>query len=314
MIPYRADGKAPLPGLILLLLVTVVGGVAAGAAAYFVSTLIYLIVIFPLIMIFVGTVLVNFGIKQGKIRNRSVAFLFGLLVAVLIYGGYRYGEYLGFRQEIFNYAVDEAGSDLEPAEIEALIDQLLIEETGDAGFIGFTRLAAKEGVDINFGRSSSSGVPVHLDETMTWIYWALETLAILIITPLTVMSTAAEPFCSDCNRWYDSANKREYIGSIPAQVAEQFKQQMEVNNVRAAARLVNTRPGNSGDFHLFASHCGDCTEASVLLRAITRITRGRNTSESEHFAGLVQPMYMNELIRQVQANATNDQAAASTAA
>ncbi|HEX2619737.1 MAG TPA: hypothetical protein VHL11_06310, partial [Phototrophicaceae bacterium] len=165
MTPYRSSGRAPILGVILLLLLTVIGGVAIGAVAYFISKFIYLIVLFPLVMIALGGGIISFAVKRGKIRSRPITLIFGVLMAVLIYGSFRIGEYLGFQEDLYNMAVEEVGSDnFSRDDLIQFMDDQLEEETGDTGFIGFTKYSAQQGIDISY-RSTD----IHLDEKATWI-------------------------------------------------------------------------------------------------------------------------------------------------
>lgn len=297
MTPYRASGKAPIGGIILLLVLTVVGGVAIGAAAYFISKLIYLIILFPLVMAVLGGAIVNFGIKLGKIRNGFVALLFGVLMVASIYGSYRIGEYLGFKQEIYDIADEEAGETVDRALVDEFIEEQLEYETGSTGFIGFTKYIAQQGIDISYRTTD-----IHLEETATWIYWGVEILALLIIIPMMTVGAAGEPFSEDCNRWFDSGDKRIYVGNIPADSASQFQSLMQTNDVRSAAALVSPKPQDYPMLHLYAYRAGDCREGAVLLRGVDQKTDNRGkTTVDEQFSGLVQPMYFDDLTRRVQA-------------
>jgi hypothetical protein len=69
MKPYRPSNKVPSAGFMWLLLSSILGGLAIGGLTFFVSNLIYLIILFPLGMGFAGGIVSATAIQQGKVRN-----------------------------------------------------------------------------------------------------------------------------------------------------------------------------------------------------------------------------------------------------
>src|SRR4029450_7700197 len=101
MKPYRASGRVPFGGLIALILGTIIGSLVVGGIVFAVSHFIYLIVLFPLIMGFVGGGSLAWTRTRRKVRSPILAALFGLVMGVGIIGVYRFAEYyIDFRNEI----------------------------------------------------------------------------------------------------------------------------------------------------------------------------------------------------------------------
>src|SRR5579859_4001168 len=92
--------KVPLMGFILLILVTiitgaVVGGIVAASAFY----VVYVIFAFPALMGLIAGGAISRAAKMGKVRSVGMITLFAILTGLLMYGVYRYGEYIFFRQK-----------------------------------------------------------------------------------------------------------------------------------------------------------------------------------------------------------------------
>src|SRR5689334_7839184 len=83
---YRASGRVPFAGLILLLLGTIIGSLAVGGLVFAVSHLIYLFVLFPLFMGLIGGGILAFVVKRAKVRSPILAGLFGLIQGIGIIG------------------------------------------------------------------------------------------------------------------------------------------------------------------------------------------------------------------------------------
>jgi hypothetical protein len=173
----RSRLRLPLLEVILLLLFTAVGGIGVGVLLLLSSRVVYLIFASVIIAAAAGGWIVSLAVRLGKVRMASVAFFFGMLTGLLIYGTYRYGQYLDERQFARDQILAEAPS-LKPDEVEQVIDEILVEETGYSGFVGMTLLDAEAGMTIMPTRGSSSA-ELTLSKELTIAYWGAE---ILIVT------------------------------------------------------------------------------------------------------------------------------------
>lgn len=191
----RSHSRLPVLGVILLLLFAVVGGVGVGVVLLLSSRVVYLIFASVMIAAVVGGWMVALAARLGKVRVAGVAFLFGLLTGVLIYGTYRYGQYLDERQIAREQILAEAPS-LKPDEVEQLIDEVLVEETGYSGFVGMTLLDAEAGMTVVPTRGSSSA-ELTLNKELTIGYWAMEILIMTLGTGFAAMSRSKQLAVSD---------------------------------------------------------------------------------------------------------------------
>jgi len=210
MQPYQPSNQVPLTGMLLLAAAAIFGGAAIGVAVHFAGKLVYLIIVFPLLMGIAAGFLLAQAIKLGKVRNPTIAVLFAVLAAVMVYGSYWAAEYFGFRADIRTYINEEYGPQ-DQADIDAFIDEVLIEETTMPGFTGFFRLSSMEGVTLS-RVGSGSGDGINLGEVGSYIYYLIELIIILVAALGPARRAARQPFCETCEVWY---GKEQYLGSFP---------------------------------------------------------------------------------------------------
>lgn len=121
-----------------------IGGIIAFAAQYF-----YLVILYPVIMATAaGTLSAVWNTEQ---RSHFFVVLSAVVLGLIIYGSYRYGEYLLFLR----------GLDSDVA----------------VSFWEFTNLTAKLGISISRGSTE-----IALNESMTWAYWGIELLLVCVVS------------------------------------------------------------------------------------------------------------------------------------
>jgi hypothetical protein len=196
---------SPLKASILFLiaaLITIVGGVFIGIITNAVGSILYIVLISPVMVGIVGGYIVKFGVRIAKIRNLvRVAILVGL-VAAAIYGTYHYSRYIHFRSEAFDELAPKLTKVSGVKKMEAvdlLIDLSLEKETGHTGFLGYMLYRAKRGVSI--GRFYS-GNGLNLGPIFSWIYWMLEFAIIFWVAMSMGKKTSQTPICESCGSWY----------------------------------------------------------------------------------------------------------------
>ena len=141
---------------------TLVGGIVIGGVIAVAGQIIYLIIVFPLIMGVSGGVVAAVNVSRLGIRRRGVAALVGIMLGLLIYGSYRYIDYLLF--------------------IRHLTD------TTSISFADYLHLVAGFGLTIG---TSSLSMP--LGENLTWVYWIFEIILVIgIASYLSLLSIRRE--------------------------------------------------------------------------------------------------------------------------
>lgn len=196
--PYRPEGGFSPLGLVLLLVGLSIAGILLGVATYFVSKLIYLILVFPL---FIGIGLGAVGaflVKAGKVRTPWLAGVAGLLAGILAMTTQHYLTYRSFMAEIdpVRQEIKDNLNQIPPAE-RAQIQRIIAVDS----FPSFIDYQAHEGVSINRARGGNNDKGINLGYIGTYIYWGIETLIVAGIVLVATRKTALEPFCSVTNEW-----------------------------------------------------------------------------------------------------------------
>jgi hypothetical protein len=114
----------------------------------------YLIVLFPILMGALGGFVGKTFAQQANI-SLVWAALIGILIGILTYFAYRYGDYLLFLPKLAAEGV-----------------------TASVSFIEYTELQAELGITLSRVASSSSGI--ELKGQQVWIYWGAELLLIVV--------------------------------------------------------------------------------------------------------------------------------------
>jgi hypothetical protein len=212
-IPYRPDRGFTSANSALLLGVFLVAGTVLGIIAFYVSKLIWLVMVFPLL---IGLILGGIGIwvvKRHKIRHPALAGVAGFLGGCLAMLAMHYAAYLDYRSEeravrpakmieLFEKPPEQREAffamfqgNVPAAEIEPVRRMAQAYHS----FFGFMNDAAEQGVEIKSTRGG--GKETNLGYVGSWIYWGLEVLIIAGISFAMVRSKASEPFCTDCGTW-----------------------------------------------------------------------------------------------------------------
>ena len=289
MKPYQPSNKVTNAGFRWLLLSSVVGGTVIGTATYLISRLFYLIVLFPIGMGMLGGGAVALAVHKGKVRNPTIATLFGLLTGLILYGSMYGADYWQFKQTA-SQEIAKNSSPGDGTQNDRLIDSFLQEQTGSSGFIGYVKYKAQLGVSI--GRFGSKGA--NLGETGTWIYWLIEFAAIEIIIAFLARSAASEAFCESCNEWYKS---KERVGDVELQSRENFLSLLQKDQFAPAGQLISAfqnLPVPNLQVHL--QSCPACKLSDSLLTVNdASLDNKGNLQEKEAAQGMISPRQLYQL-------------------
>ena len=267
--------RIPLLGAIMLILATVVGGFAVGGLLYFSSLYLYLICFSVAIAGAIGGGLLWLVVRVTKVRDSFIVGAMALALGLLSYGTYRYLEYNAFRTEV-RQVIYEEEPNADPVLVENYIDEVLVEETGQSGLLGFLAIQAEEGLSMNFrsrySSSSSSGIPISLSPPLTVVYWIVEILIISLVGMGTAAGAVNHPFCEETNNWLKF---EKLSGRIPSESIEAFAEALSREDYGTAASLLENRRMMSQPF--LTIEVGRCHDKSPEARL--KITRqsGRNS-------------------------------------
>jgi hypothetical protein len=273
----------------LLFLLILLAGPLLGAVVALVSYhFIYLIIAFPLVMGWVGGYVMAQGVWWGKVRDAMIAATFGILLGLCVYGSYRYVEYrlvrnevradivkelkTGFGVEVVKEMEVELGMSDE-AIADEFFDEILREETGQAGFLGVILLDAQEGMSISPTRYGSDTEGRNIGTPLTWLYWVFEIVVMAGIAAYVASHAAQRPFCERHDRWY--AEKRSLGGVGSAQIEDMLDllERDEYSSFGRALRPKTPVPG----VEFFIERCVGCQDSDPVLtiKAVKRSSRGR---------------------------------------
>lgn len=270
---YQHSGKAPLVGVLLLALTSIIGGAIIGLIMFGVSQLISLVLIFPIVIAFVGFFFISRAVLRGKVRNSLITTIFGIILGLSIYGTYHLANYYRFSSLLFqSISASIPSEELIYIDRAATVSNLLEMITGSQGFLGYLKLNAMEGFSISH-LYTSEGSGILLRGVAVYIYWLIEASIIVGVTAAGGRMAGSQPFCEDCQTWFTTLGQ---FGSVPAEKEELFIDLIRKDSLQAASELV----ANEGDalppnLEVYPSTC-QCDESGMALLEIKKTTRGRD--------------------------------------
>lgn len=308
---YKPSNLLAPQGILFLLVAVIVGGVAIGLITYFVSTLIYLIILFPLVIGAVAGGVIAGAVIIGKVRSPMGAAIFGLLIAVVLYGTYRYAEYeIGFEDDMHDAYIDDlrnrvpAGASMSDEQLEEQLDTLLEalgaesaadfelkEATGSTGFGAFIEYSADLGVTFNRA-SSSSDSGLNISGTGAYIYWAIELLVIAGIAAAIGYGRASAPFSEETKEWF---GKDEYVATIPPDAVAQYYQLLKDGNYQAAGQMM-VAASNAPPPRVDVMVKRVASPTADLVLVIKKLTPKKNRVDTDDLhTGLLSPSEFSQL-------------------
>jgi hypothetical protein len=285
--PYAATAAAqpnvviPIGSILLLFLITLVGAPLLGGIVAFVAQYIYLILLFPFVAGAAGGFMVAQGVRWGKVRDATVAAIFGLLLGLFVYGSYRYIEYFLFRNDVRAEIVKEMEAEFGWADAtvaDEVFDEVLLEETGKTGFLGKVLFDAKIGMSVAYTRSASAALDgtdsgVNIGTTLTWVYWLFEVAVFAGVSSFMAMEAAKRPFCEYHDRWY---KKEKSLGGVNPSQAENAIGLLNADDYAAFGKMLRPKTPVPG-VEFFIERCPGCQESDPILttKTVKRSSRGQ---------------------------------------
>lgn len=279
MKPYQPSLAAPVKGLLILLLAVLLGGAVFGVLVSLLSNLIYVIILFPIGMGWLGGKLVAAAVRAGKIRNPGVAIGGSILIAVVMYGAMWAGEYIQFRNA------------------QAVVTTNAASQAGQGGFIDFVSAEDQNGAAVL--QLPALGIKVlNLGPVFTWAAWLVEMLLIAWLALVIGRRPATQPFCEACNRWHGA---EQLLGTLGAKRAKEVTGLIESAQFLKLGEELQTNPSlpNVG---VFLAQCGPgCAEGEAFLavRSQVRGSGGRATA-TDLVTGMIPPAQTQEILRGIE--------------
>jgi len=192
--PYRPSGLSGSGAFPILFGAALGAGILAGVAEGLVARyLINLLILFPALIGVVAGAVAAWRIGKDKVRaplaGATAALLGALAGQVTVHAvAYQY-----FRADVAAALRREGVTEPGPA-----VDEVLAQEAGRDGFLGYLELRAHKGVTLKRGGSKGTNV----SGAGAWILWAVELLLALGIGGWIAFDRARQPFCERCRLWY----------------------------------------------------------------------------------------------------------------
>jgi hypothetical protein len=253
----RGDGGVDLVGLVLLLILGIIISAGLGYAYFYVSSeFIHHFIVSPLLGGALVAICCGGAVYLATCRNIIIASLFGILVGLGVGGGYwiaKYIDYVSFRQaEITSYYGTT------PPEIDAIINQELVSMTGEAGFTGFVKLLALQGLELEVPISRRGRVPVTVAPEHTYLVWGGEIVVIILLASLGGAGMASRPYSAQLKRWIHY----KYIGQVSRRDINSFLHALHRNDPIDAGALVDTKNLKDEYPYLDVSVASDATKST----------------------------------------------------
>ncbi|MEM9951799.1 MAG: hypothetical protein AAF846_09380 [Chloroflexota bacterium] len=234
--------KINITAVIITLIVSLIGGVVAGLGLMYSSWYVYLYIFQPILAALVAALFVWGAVKLTKLRHGRSAFFIGLLVALVLYGTYRVGNYIDFRRIVYE-EVQTFEPNITNAEFNAGFNELMREETGFSGFLGYVHLEAIEGLSVSFRSRSgvSSGELFRTNVFFTYVYWLVEIIIIIATLVLTATDTSSKPYCVKSGKWLDFT----LAGYIPREQLNAFMNALNQGDVNTIGQYLTNNSSSS---------------------------------------------------------------------
>jgi len=258
-----------------MLCAVVVCGAVIGGVFYLASQLIYIPLVFPVLTALLGMLALQSLSAMFKPRQRRFVLLCGLLMGLSIYASLQTGIYLHLRQLLVQRVMALAAGQnrtLTYSQADAYLEGVLIQQTGQSGFLGVLVLRARSGIGITLYSTQLGGMPIqtNLQGILAYGYWLAELGLILFVCsrPKAVsraMPRAPKNLCPVCH----SKLTRESLGSVPEVKAEQFLTLLNTHDFRAAGRFIVSHDLGEVRYPRLDTeleHCTKCGQGPSTLR------------------------------------------------
>lgn len=252
---------------VAFVLFSIVSALTIGLVIGAVGTFVYLVIIFPVVVGFLGGKMITDNAKYTRVRNASLIRWTGIISAVVIFVTIFFIRFVGEQVKIAWVFGGLSDENLKVANI--VVNYELEQQTGHTGFVGYVLFKAKQGVFI--GRMLRDNA-FNLGPIFTWLYWLAEVSVIAFIMAYTSREISQTPFCENCNTWYEG---KGHIGGIPLVRELEVMNLIRRHEYDSIGKMLEENVNVPG-LELYLQSCKTCEKSdSFLTVSKTRMDKGR---------------------------------------
>jgi hypothetical protein len=179
----------------------------------------------------------------SKVRHSMITLLLGVVTGILVSLAFFGSSYLSIRNEFINDALDTY--QVSEAQAATYFKQILIDETGSSGLLGYMKFRAMEG-DQYSNILVVNAIAVHafnftLKSTWAWLYWFLEVVLFSAPAALIGYDVGKRPFSESAKDWYDSGLKQSC--AIPLESKDRLLTLLKANSLLEISELAVAEEG-----------------------------------------------------------------------
>ena len=275
--PYQPSGQSNSGGISLLVAACLGAALAGGVIEGVISKWFSLLLFFTAALGGAVGFTAAWVIGRSQVRAPWVAAVVAGLCGIAAQGALYGVQYAQFRHELGSEFAQNPKFAGQP-DTKSLVDQVLVQETGQSGIAGYLQFRAQVGTEIKKAGHSGSGIK--LSGVGFWILLGINFLIAGGIAFSSAYTRANTPYCETCKTWYEktepvatgSGAKPVIAGTLQALDSGMF------TDVPIA--FGRARPNSTGVFHLL--RCGTCADHEPQLH-LTVIT-GDGKKQKTHVA------------------------------
>lgn len=229
----------------------------------------------------VGYLIKRFVIKQGKVRNTGLAFVFAILAAIIA---------LYFHWAVWVDLVINAGESYGSSRIGVTVSNI--------EFLQVFNLALNPSAlfsiisEINpIGTWGIKGTAV--SGTFLTVIWVIEFLIVTIVAILVSFTETYEPFCEDSDKWF---NKKQLKPTSLIEEPEQFLKHLESSAHETFDILTPVKDLNS-HHSIFTLYTSDKNENYLTVTNKIAETNKKGETELKDYE-IVEYIYLNNEMKQ----------------
>lgn len=275
---YRPSGRCPVGAFPVLLLAALLGGTLLGGLYHLVGRFLDVPLLFAVLAGMGAGGVVALAVLAGRCRNPAVAFIFGLLAGLLMYGARTTFDAYELRPLMVTALTRLVigGGSTPPDEARRSVERVLGPWRTVKQFLQFQ---SRVGVTITSGYSpTSKGTP--LKGNWFWLLFATEMGLAGLVGGLAARESARKPYCENCRQWL---NPQVLFKGNPG-LTQAVLDAVRVRDWEGLAALARGQFNDQNHCDAIVIRCAGCEDATVAVETTSggkkrQLFRGRLTPE-----------------------------------